>query len=823
MFKLCSVVALCFLVIACKSDNKNSDISKNERLKSERPKINAPKIERPKIAEVQSSGTNDRVYLLNEFIELLVIFDQNVNVHLKAGTPPQIQLAIGDLERYATYVSGTGTSTLVFRYLVSANDGQTQEIHVRGNIRPNGSSISNSEGLNAVLTMDSITIKGVDTVPPSISFTSPVTGSLVSQNSLELVGTCEGELSMTFRGDIKNSPRTLPCSAGSFQHSVSLTSGNGLKTINATQGDEVGNLGQATLQLAIENSPPTLKLTPGNRLARLNWNGLSGATRYQYRKSTTSGSFNNNDNPWIDIPGEDRVNEIIITNLIGDTTYYFQVRALYQEVMGGASVEASGTPSAPEGDLSTCRSSINGVLPGSGTAMNPFILCSRNHLELIGNTTRNPNYTLSAVYAMGTDIDMTNQNWTPVSGSFTGTLRGRGKKIYNLKINSQQAALFLELGPGGTIENLGIEELDILGSQAAGLVVNNFGTITNCHVVDSDPSHDLRYLRSPVTNPTVGGLVANQRGGIITSSYVTGGVYMDTPKLSQGSSRAGGLVGYQEGGHITSSYATGTVSSLIRSTISSRSVIGAVGGLVGYQKEGHILSSYAISAVSPSAVNYVELCAGGLVGYQEGGRITSSYATGAISTIADHFSSVGGLAGYQKGHITSSYATGAISPFSHFRNSRFYVGGLVGHQDGGHVTSSYATGKSSPNPLESSFTGTLVGHQSTGQITSSYGFGTVTGKTITRSTLPEGVTKAGDLTQVNSGTSTENRWSQNAWDFGSDSQLPALKYVDNYEEGDHDENTDTPDTWDYRCSSTSAFLPSISITCGTTLLPNQGR
>ena len=114
-----------------------------------------------------------------------------------------------------------------------------------------------------------------------------------------------------------------------------------------------------------------------------------------------------------------------------------------------------------------------------------------------------------------------------------------------------------------------------------------------------------------------------------------------------------------------------------------------------------------------------------------------------------------------------------------------------------------------------------VGDSASDRIISSYGFGTVVnGETPnTHGAPPSDVTSASGLTATNSGTSDTNRWSVDAWDFGTSSQAPALKYVDSYELGDHDNDDSTTETYAYTCTSNTAFLPSIDITCNTTLLP----
>jgi filamentous hemagglutinin family protein len=73
---------------------------------------------------------------------------------------------------------------------------------------------------------------------------------------------------------------------------------------------------------------------------------------------------------------------------------------------------------------------------------------------------------------------------------------------------------------------------------------------------------------------------------------------------------------------------------------------------------------------------------GGLVGYNNGGSVSSSYTTGSVSGIEI----VGGLMGYHDGgSVSSSYATGRVE-------GQQFVGGLVGYNMSGSVSTSYATG-----------------------------------------------------------------------------------------------------------------------------------
>ena len=555
-------------------------------------------------------------------------------------------------------------------------------------------------------------------------------------------------------------------------------------------------------------TPTSLTPTSGDRQVTLNWNapstvGASAITHYEYQYSTTSGTFD--ENTWTEVPNGASALEITIPNLIAGTIYHFQVRAVNAQGAGipsDASQTLHGGIINPE-TVCSDPATTDSALPGTGTVDNPFALCSSAHLSLIGDTVTNAAYTLSASYVMGQDINLNNEPFTPIAGSFTGTLDGRGKKIMNLTINvSGHAALFVKLGSGGNIKNLGIEEFDVTGSGRVGsLVADSFGTISHCYAVDSDEFPDVS---GGANSDFVGGLVGFQRSRL-TSSYATG-----NPEGGSGDDKVGGLVGrLSSTGSITSSYATGSPDGGDNND--------HVGGLVGSQASGGtITSSYATgNPEGRSGDDYI----GGLVGYQGSGSITSSYAMGSPNGGEDR-DRVGGLVGYQVGGgtITSSYAMG--SPKG--GEDPDVVGGLVGWLTGGSITSSYATG----NPeggADYDNVGGLVGYQDDSSLTSSYGFGTTVngGTSNTHGAPPSGVSSASALTQANSGNSDTNRWSTDAWDFGTDSQAPALKYVDSYEQGDHDSDANTAETYAYTCTSNTAFLPPVNITCGTTLLPKQ--
>ena len=78
------------------------------------------------------------------------------------------------------------------------------------------------------------------------------------------------------------------------------------------------------------------------------------------------------------------------------------------------------------------------------------------------------------------DIDLNNQNWTPINKDFTGTLDGKGKSITNLYCKAANGSAALFAGNGGTIQNLNVTGKVIGSDGSAILVSENTGTITNC-------------------------------------------------------------------------------------------------------------------------------------------------------------------------------------------------------------------------------------------------------------------------------------------------------------------------------------------------------
>jgi hypothetical protein len=236
----------------------------------------------------------------------------------------------------------------------------------------------------------------------------------------------------------------------------------------------------------------------------------------------------------------------------------------------------------------------------------------------------------------GTATWNANAGFVPIGSLmfYTGTFNGAGFTISGLSIdlpNGQDVALFGATGTTALLENVGL--------------VNNSDTGIG----------------------PVGGLVGENDGGTVETSYATGAVTGES-----GGNQVGGLVGFNEGGTVETSYATGAVTSGTSGY--------ELGGLVGINN-GMIEATYATGAVM-GGTSGDEV--GGLVGFNGGGTVETSYATGAVSG----YEGVGGLVGDNDGELSVSYSTGQVTGTND-------VGGFVGYTSSGTLADCYyATGAS---------------------------------------------------------------------------------------------------------------------------------
>ena len=453
----------------------------------------------------------------------------------------------------------------------------------------------------------------------------------------------------------------------------------------------------------------------------------------------------------------------------------------------GASI-ADNRTGAPEAETDDCKTATvdggkNFYLCGYELMRDLDFAEGASYASISVNDAWRPNDQADASGSAATPDNALNPGFVGAAG-FAGIFEGNGYTISNLysrntASSNKSIGLFATTTAAAAIRSLGVVNAHLYGNTA----------------VDR-----------------IGSLVGQNYGRLIMASYATGG----TINGGGGDDVVGGLVGYNnDNSIIIASHATGDVDG--DADIGSED---DVGGLVGTNDTGSIIASYATGNVAGGTRM------GGLVGESYKGSIIASYATGTVNGSTEN-DNVGGLVGWNNSSIVASYATGNVNG----GGGDDAVGGLAGYNgyNGGNIVASYATGDVDGGDGANDNVGTLVG-QNVSNITHSYAFGTPTnvdtpgdaGIAHPTGLSGSGAAKANTLTDPAGveTTDADDVWddasekTKGAWDFGTNSQRPALKYAD------YDGAGDT-----YSCDMFPAKIPGTDTTlvCGTSLLPKQRR
>jgi hypothetical protein len=100
----------------------------------------------------------------------------------------------------------------------------------------------------------------LDTVAPVLTFTSPAANSYVGANAT-ITGTCESGFQVNVSGSGLSSATTAACNGGTFSSSVTISNGDGTKSVNLSQTDAAGNTGSASRNFVRDSGAPTLSIT----------------------------------------------------------------------------------------------------------------------------------------------------------------------------------------------------------------------------------------------------------------------------------------------------------------------------------------------------------------------------------------------------------------------------------------------------------------------------------------------------------------------------------------------------------------------------------
>ena len=203
-------------------------------------------------------------YIAGQNLDFTVNFDENVTVNTTGGTP-QLAITIGATTRQAAYISGSGTSALLFRYTVQVSESDSDGIAV-GTLSANGGTVRDVVSNDATLTLNSVgstTSVLVDAVAPTVSSVSvPSNATYISGQNLDFTVSFDENITVNTAG---GTPQ-LAITIGATSRQATYQSGSGTGALlfrytvqagdNDTDGIAIGTLSAngATLRDAASNN-----------------------------------------------------------------------------------------------------------------------------------------------------------------------------------------------------------------------------------------------------------------------------------------------------------------------------------------------------------------------------------------------------------------------------------------------------------------------------------------------------------------------------------------------------------------------------------------
>jgi len=525
-------------------------------------------------------------------------------------------------------------------------------------------------------------------IPPRITSPSEGTSIRPANEPFVISGNCQVGQTIYVMGDVSGNP-FAPClsiggnsQTGAFTVQISLTGGDGLKTVTVVEGTGV-NVLTDTKHYNLVSTSPTITVDPPMMTINL----CSADTSYLlYHISAVDGLGRT-----IAVTPSGRANPFLAGSY---TVTYTASDSAGNSVTARRTVNVSGQFGTENFGIG-----LNTVSDFDQLFANPsghFLVCqsidfanaSRLPIGYFDVLHGNPNYVFTGVLSGSnpdganftlSNIQITNQSANP----FTGLPNIGGNAVGFIATSS------------GVIENLNFRNLQVSGSSSSSPSMTG-GVVGRALSNSMIQSVDIVGGQVQGGDNT-GGLVGMNSGTIQTSLVQDVAV--------QGQGQTGGAVG-KNGASITQ------VASFTTTSSSTASITGtqSVGGVVGQNSSsGTISRSYSTESVSGSSQ------VGGLAGSNQG-ALTDCYSQSSLPSNSQN--NIGGLVGRNSGTVTNSYALG-LGGLSYSQDE---VGGLIGqgftvsnhHSDvlNGQVTNSFwdkdRSGISQPDSSQASLYGSGI-------------------------------------------------------------------------------------------------------------------
>ena len=174
---------------------------------------------------ITSTATSNNIYTKGDAIQITVTFSENVDV---TGTP-QLTLRLGTADKNAAWTSGSGTTALVFEYIVVASDVDADGIEIEANkLTLNGGTIKDAAGNAATLTYNALLAQAshkVDGTIPAINSIA-ITSTAPANNTYKTGDKIQATVTFTEKMKVTGTPQ-LKLQIGGATKNAGYASGTG--------------------------------------------------------------------------------------------------------------------------------------------------------------------------------------------------------------------------------------------------------------------------------------------------------------------------------------------------------------------------------------------------------------------------------------------------------------------------------------------------------------------------------------------------------------------------------------------------------------------
>jgi hypothetical protein len=488
---------------------------------------------RPTVASMTVSA--NKTYLSGENIDFTATYSEIVTI---TGSP-RLSLTVGITSRYATYVSGSGTNTIIFRHTVEVGDEDNDGITVATLIDLNSGTISDAPGntqTNLSFTPPTLTGVLVGGVSPTIiSIDAPASKTYILGEQLNFTVNFSENVTIT------GTP-TLSLNVGGTAVLASYLSGSGTSAIvfiyttlvNHYDGDGVATvspvaLAGGTIKSTLSNANATLTFTGSTKVgvlvdailpkitsislpANLSYQNGHGTATRQYLQFTV------NIDKAVTVVGTPRLVLSIGTNTTAYANY----------VLAGS----TSTALIFKYNIATTDLDLDGVTFGNS-----------NNLDLNGGTIKGSTVANNLDPALGTN-SMTKifvvptyfRNWYDLSDSSyltvtSGNLSSMSDKVGNMTFTNAAPKPYLATGFNGGVN--GYVSCAAGSYYTSGAGMNTPNVLIAVYIAPANTSGQYLWYAGNTANPLLRfystsswkmwtGSAANfYRGGAWTTSSIT--------------------------------------------------------------------------------------------------------------------------------------------------------------------------------------------------------------------------------------------------------------------------------------------------------------